>query len=254
MLFEVRHEKIKESIKTHGNVSVDELSESFNTSRVTIRKHLDLLSKEENITRVRGGAIYIQKGTTYEPNYEDKSKDYYNIKKKIGDKSASLIHDGETIILDSGSTTWHVADQIKTKRDLTVITNDLKIAMHLAKNKDIKVFLAGGIVRTNLFSCHGSDTGNYFKKINADVAFLAADAIDLKKGITNANIEEAEVKKEMIKSAKKTILVTDSSKFNKVSFTYVADLQEMDFVITDDKIPLEYIEYLKNEEIIFFLI
>lgn len=249
MLFEDRQRKIIELLERQGSVKVDSLANYLGVSKVTVRKHLDLLSKQIPITRVRGGAISSTRGTSYEPIYDEKSTQNLEIKKRIGSFAASLVQSGETLMLDSGSTTWHVAFSLLGRSGLTVVTSDIKIALLLADSSKIEVYLAGGKVRPHLFSIIGRSAEEFIKGFNVDKLFLGADAIDIERGITNANAEEAYLKQEMIRSANEVIVVTDSSKFNKVSLAHVCDFSQINHVITDKNIPKEYKGILNEKNI-----
>lgn len=249
MLFEDRQKRIIELLERQGSVKVSSLAEYLGVSKVTVRRHLDILSRQIPIVRVRGGALSNKEGTSYEPNYNKKSGKYLEIKQKIGSLAASLVSSGETILIDAGSTTWHVASSLIGKSNLTIITNDLKIALLLANSSDIGVYLAGGKIRPYLFSSLGHSAEEYIKNFNASKLFLGADSVDIKKGITNASAAESYLKKEMIRSSKEVILVTDSSKFNKVSFAQVSDFSVIDHIISDKKMPEKYKSFFKKKKI-----
>ncbi len=240
MLFEDRQKKIIELLERQGSVKVSDLAGDLGISKVTVRRHLDILSKQMPIVRVRGGALSNKKGTSYEADYNVKSGKYLEIKQRIGSLAASLVSGGETLIIDAGSTTWHVASSLIGKSNLTIVTNDLKIALLLANTSDINVYLIGGKIRPYIFSSFGHSSEEYLKSFSVNKLFLGADSVDVKKGITNANAEESHLKQEMIHSAKEVILVTDSSKFNKVSFAKVSDFSVIDCVISDKKVPKKY--------------
>jgi len=249
MLFEDRQRKIIEILERQGSVKVSDLAKYFNVSRVTIRRHLDLLSEQMPVIRVRGGALSNKKGTSYEPDYDAKTEKYLEIKQKIGRLAASLVSSGETLIIDSGTTTWHVASSLMGKGNLTVVTNDLKISLLLASTSDISVYIVGGEIRPYIFSSFGISAEEYMKNFNVNKLFLATDSIDIEKGITNANITESYLKQEMIRSAREVILVADSSKFDKVSFANVADFSVIDRIISDKKVPKKYRDLLLEKGI-----
>jgi len=240
MLFEARQRKIIELLERLGSVKVSNLARDLGISRVTVRRHLDILSKQMPIIRVRGGALSNKEGTSYEPGYDAKSEKYLEIKQKIGSLAASLVNSGETLMIDAGSTTWQVASSLIGKSKLSVVTNDIKIALLLANTSDINVYLIGGKIRPYLFSSLGSSAEEYIKGFNVNKLFLGADSVDIEKGITNANAEESNLKQEMICSAEEVILVADSSKFDKVSFAKVSDFSKIDYVISDKKLPKKY--------------
>jgi len=249
MLLASRHKKILDILNRQGNVKVTDLASYFGVSEVTARRDLDMLADQSYLVRVRGGALSNKPGTSYEPVYETKSVECIEEKRRIGAAAAALVKDGETLILDSGSTTWHVGTCLPGKSDLTVITTDLKIAILLANYSDMHVFITGGAVRPHLFSCYGQSSENFVKKLNVNKFFLGADAIDARRGITNAMFEEAPIKKDMIKSAQEVILVVDHTKFNKISLAHITDFSGIDHIITDKKMPREFIKIFEKEDI-----
>jgi len=249
MLFEDRQNKIIKMIETRGSLKISEIVSQYNISKVTARKHLKMLSKIHPILCVRGGAILDSVGTSYEPPYDTKYTINLDIKKKIGAEAASIVEAGTTVLLDSGSTTWHVGFYLLGKGKLNVITNDIKIAMLLTKTKEIELFLAGGKIRPFIYSSFGKSAEVYIRNFNINKLFLSADAVDLRRGITNADSVEAELKKEMIKASKEVILVVDSSKLNKVCLANVSDFSNINHVISDKKMPKLYEDFFRSEEI-----
>ncbi len=254
MLFDIREKKIIELLEQQGSVTVSFLSEYFDISRVTIRRHIDKIAKEITpIQRVRGGVILNKVETSYEP-LEIKSKRFIETKEKIGNMAASLIKEGDTIILDSGSTNQFIGGCLGSFKEITIITNDLEIARLVAKFPHLKTIFAGGEIRPYLFSCYGPLTENFFDNLVADKLFLGVAAIDIDKGITNTELNEAKLKQKMINSSKEIIVMADSSKFNKSSLALVTDFSNVDVVISDKMIPENYINFFTEKEIRMILV
>lgn len=254
MLFEEIQNEIIELVDRNGSVNVNELANYFKVSKVTIRKHLDLISKTKSIIRVRGGAISNKKPPLNETFYNLKRKTNIEQKKKIGIRASICIKNNETIIIDSGSTTWYLANEIVSKKNIKVVTSDIKIAMYLAENTNFDVIITGGNVRPNIFSSLGHRAEEYIKSINVNKLFLSADALDIKKGITDANQAESNLKKAMIDSSAEVILLVDSSKFNKISFSHVANLNVIHRIITDSGIPKDFRNYFNRNNIILDIV
>jgi DeoR/GlpR family transcriptional regulator of sugar metabolism len=160
-----------------------------------------------------------------------------------------LVEDGNTIILDAGSTTYALALLLFSKSRITVVTNDLHIAVKLASNPNISLICTGGIARPNVFSLQGSQVESLIKDLRVDQTFLGADAIHRDCTISNVNFEEVPIKQAMLKAAKEVILVADSSKFNKAGFVRVCDLTDIDIVITDSGLSQEIIDLLRSMDI-----
>ncbi|MBM3709485.1 MAG: DeoR/GlpR transcriptional regulator [Actinobacteria bacterium] len=167
---------------------------------------------------------------------------------------ASLVKENDTLILDSGSTNLGVGKALSSLNKITVLTNDLEIALHTAKFPSIKTIFAGGEVRPLIFSCYGPLTENYFNNLVVEKLFLGAESIDFKRGITNAQINEANLKQKMIECAKEIIVVADSSKFDKSSLAFVCDFSKINAVVSDSKIPKPYINFFKEKGIKLYLV
>lgn len=241
-----RLEKITEYINEKGTVNISELTEVFGVSKPTILRDLKKLDEQNLIIRAHGGATSVRKGTRFEPKNVIKEKEAIEKKEAIAELAENLIHSGETILLDSGSTTLMLAKRIVSVRNVTVITNDIKIAMTLSENDNIELVVIGGQKRKGVYSLIGPFAENILNHLNVDKVFLGADAVDVKTGLTNSNIDETNIKKTMIEIAKETILLADSSKFNKAAFTKIADVDVLDRIITDDGLSEGDLKMLKE--------
>ncbi len=184
-----RQREIVQILNKEGKVIVSDLAKRFNVASATIRRDLDLLNEEYKLLRVHGGAIFPNFSTSFEPQYSEKSVLNHEIKKRIGIVGASLVQDGDTIFLDSGTTAYQVAEYLSEKNNLNVLTTDLKIGCLLAANINIEVTLIGGSVRPNQFNCVGYITEKTISELNADLYFLALDGLDIERGITVTNVQ-----------------------------------------------------------------
>ena len=160
-----------------------------------------------------------------------------------------MIAYGDTSLLDAVTTGYSLACQLHTKEQLTVITNDLNIAVKLAANPKINLICTGGIARPNVFTLQGMQVVAFINDLRVDKSFIGADAIHQDGTISNVNIEEVPIKQSMIHAADKVILLTDSSKFGITAFAKVAEISEMDFVITDQKVPTKIYEYCQRNSV-----
>ncbi|AGB18160.1 DeoR/GlpR family DNA-binding transcription regulator [Thermoanaerobacterium thermosaccharolyticum] len=228
-----RQKQILNYVNEKKKVTVKELSDFFGVSKVTIRRDLNELELRGLINKTHGGALSIDNGINIEIPYIKKAELYISEKKKIGMAAAQLIKNDEVIILDAGSTTLEIARHIEKKR-ITVITNDLKIAVELACKPNITLIITGGIVEKYVFTAIGSNTVEFISKIHANKLFLGADAISLEYGITNRTLEEVAVKKAMIKAADQVILVADHSKLDKKVFATICKIDDIDMIVIDE--------------------
>jgi DeoR family transcriptional regulator of aga operon len=227
---------ILELLAERGKVGVSELSRLFNTSGVTIRNDLNDLHRQGLLLRAHGGAVKIEP-VSIDPSLQVKAEQHADEKRRIGAAAADLIKDGESIILDSGTTTQQIAKQIKGKKDLKIITNGLNIVLELLGSKDIQLILLGGMVRQNSYSAVGHFAEEMLGQLSADKLFLAVDAFDLDFGLSTPNLEESKVNQVMVRIAREVILVADSSKFGKRSLSRIVPISKIDKIITDSGLP-----------------
>ena len=231
-----RRLKIKKLLREEGSVQVSQLSELFNVSEVTIRRDLAKLEKEGSVKRIHGGAMAIDSNApifSFLSRAQEKAKE----KELIGKKAAELVNNGNTIILDSGTTTSEVAKNLKGYKNLKVITNALNIALELAENPEISVVVPGGSLKGPSLSLVGSQVIEFVRNVNVDIAFLSVQGVSLEKGLTNNSISDLYLKRAIIDAAKEVILVVDSSKFNKVGLYTVAPVTAVNVIVTDENIP-----------------
>jgi DeoR family transcriptional regulator of aga operon len=157
-------------------------------------------------------------------------------KRRIGAKAATMINDGETIILDSGTTTLEIAHQIKMKQRLHIITNGVNIAAELLDARDASLFIVGGNVRGESASISGRFTEEMLEQFSADKMFLSGAGCDLDFGVSGANLEETMVNRAMLRISREIILVADASKFSKRSMSRITSFSEIDTVISDSSL------------------
>lgn len=240
-----RRDKIVQIIKENGKAKVEELSEFFRVSLVTIRNDLNYLENRGLIHRVHGGAL-VRDYVAYDTTLIEKEKIHAEEKRRIGAKAAEIVFDGDSIILDSGSTTKEIAKQIKERNDLTVMTNAVNIATELAGCMGIVVMLTGGTLREKSFSLVGPQAEATLQEFCFDKLFLGVDGFDLGLGLTTPNVLEAHLNSTMVDAANETIVVADSSKFGRRSLCHISGLDKIAKVITDTNIPDEYLAGLKE--------
>lgn len=254
MISEERRARMMKAINEIGYIQVADLVEEFDVSPVTIRRDLETLEKEGLLIRKRGGAIRRNQGVTMELPYLIKQVENVETKQAIAEQALLMVEDGFSVLLDSGSTTFKLAEQLVTKTRLSVVTNDLYIATKLAANPDINLICTGGVARSNVFSLQGMIAESTIKNLRTDITFLGADAIHPDGSIYNVNIDEVSVKQAMIESAPRVVLLVDSSKFDVCGFAKICGLADIDTVITDKGISPEskemVLSYISGELII----
>jgi DeoR/GlpR family transcriptional regulator of sugar metabolism len=252
MLAQTRKEKIMDMLKEDGSVKVAELSKIFKVSDVTIRQDLEKLEQDRLVTREHGGAFLNTIGKQVQ-NFALANLINMDKKELIGKKAAEFIDSGDTIILDSGTTTTEIAKAIIDKRNITVITNAINIVMLLGSNPAINVILTGGEFKPPTLSLTGQKAADFFNGLHVDKLFLATAGISLKSGLTYPSLSDIAVKKAMIEAADKVYLVADSTKVGKSSLASLGALSLIHFLITDSDITEKDKEVFREHEIDFII-
>ncbi|MFI1745657.1 DeoR/GlpR family DNA-binding transcription regulator [Thalassobellus sediminis] len=243
-----RREKIIEFLQEDGSAKVVDLAKLFKVTEVTIRQDLEKLEKQDLIIREHGGA-YLKNIEDNVKNFSLVQQDNLGEKEVIALKCLDFIESGDTIILDSGSTTTEIAKKLIGYKDLTVITNALNIALMLGTEPGIEVIMTGGEFKPPTLSLTGQKAADFFKGLNVQKLFLATAGISLKSGLTYPSISDLVVKKSMIDAADITYLVADSSKIGKSALASLGALSLIDYIITDPGIGEKDKEIFKRHEI-----
>jgi DeoR family transcriptional regulator, aga operon transcriptional repressor len=245
VLNEERRRAILELVNREGRVVVPELSRRFETSRVTIRKDLEVLHNLRQLHRTHGGALPTRDRALDDPSLREKEQLHRKEKLRIAEAAAQMVSSGQVIILDSGTTTTAIARALRSFHDLTIVTNAVNIAVELARTS-IEVILTGGTLRNNSFSLVGPMAEDTLRNLSADLLFLAVDGFDVHYGLTTPNLLEAKVNRVMVEVAKRTVTVCDSSKFGRRSLSLIVPTSAMHGVITDRGITKSDLRALKE--------
>ena len=248
MLNEERRRGILELLQSDGRVLVRDLSDRFRTSLITIRKDLEFLHHQGQLERTHGGALPLRTGTLQDRTLQEKERLHRHDKLRIASAAVRMIQEGQVIILDSGTTTTAIARACKQFRSLTVITNGTNIAEELA-GTSVEVILTGGTLRKNSFSLVGPLAEESLRQLSADMLFLAVDGFDTSYGLTTPNLLEARVNRVMAKTARRTIVVCDASKFGRRSLSLILPVSAVHETITDKKIGKAHLKSLREANI-----
>jgi DeoR family transcriptional regulator of aga operon len=243
-----RRVKILEMLDLHGQLRINELSEIFNVSQVTIRNDLTHLEEKGLLIRTRGGGIKNER-VSIDYHLKEKAKRNLLEKQAIGKKTIELIHDNDTIILDSGTTTLEVAKNLAGFKNLTVITNALNIISQLIHYSNIKVIVLGGDLRNSSLSMIGPIADVNIRNYYCDKLIMGVDSINSQHGISTPTIEEAHLNRLMIDISKEVVVVTDSSKFFRRSFAFIAPITKINTIVTDSNIPKSDLQNLQSANI-----
>ena len=239
-----RREKIIDLVEKQGRVSVATLSEQFGLSRATIRTDLEALVQLGLIVRTHGGAI-SSNHSNIEMSFDVRRRLRAAEKRRIGAAGAAMTEDGEAIALDASTTALAVANHIKGRRELTVITNGIFTALALIQTPGVTVLMPGGFLRRDSVSLIGVEGRDVLDKYNFQKGFFGAKGFTLQEGLTDVNRDEVAIKRDMVRRAKKVIAVVDSSKWGRVGFASFATVEQIDCVITDQDVSQEMVDALE---------
>lgn len=229
---QARQQAILDYLQLNGKTPVDALATLFNTTGATIRKDLTLLESEKKVLRTYGSVVPITNDEIDLP-LTNKTNINLQIKKKIAQSAVQLINEGDSLIMDAGSTVLQMVPFLSTLETLTIMTNSLHIINSLVNlNKNYALLMCGGTFRSKSGSFHGSLAESTFEHFSFDKLFIGADGFDIQLGSTTFN-EVHGVSEAMCKAAKDVILLTDSSKFNRRSPNVVCPLNKINTIITD---------------------
>lgn len=239
MLLEERRRVITDHVLQHGRAEVGELSVMLGVSRMTVRRDLAVLASSGVLNRAWGGAVTPNVALSTETPYAVKRRENEETKRRIGQRAASLVGNGEVLILDAGSTTLHIATHLRGKQGLTVITNDLKIAVELASLPGVTLITPGGVAQPDSFTLLGAQTESFLGNLRVHRTFLGADAVDLERGASTRTLQEVSVKRAMMAAAGEIVLVVDHTKFGRQAFAAFCRLEESDLIVTDHDVPAD---------------
>lgn len=232
---EERQEEIINLLKVKSKLTVPELCEYFNLSAATVRNDIRKLASQGRLRRTHGGIIPAGK-VTFEPTTEYKQTVNIRKKLKIAQKASEMVHDGDTIILDTGTTTMELAKHLAKKENLTIIVNDVSIALFLENTTSSNVILLSGILRRGFHCTVGPWVTSALQNLNVDTAFLSTNSFSLTKGFMTPDIDQAEAKRAYIRAASQSVVLFDSSKIGSLSFISFATLDDIDTIITDNEV------------------
>lgn len=238
-----------------GFVRVADLAVAFGVTAVTARADLDVLEREGQVRRVHGGAVPVGTGSadalrpTREPSFEEALETSVLPKQQIGAAAAAMVTDGQSVILDVGTTGLQIARALIARtelRDLTIITSGLNLALELEPAiPRFEVILTGGALRPRQHSLVFPLAGSVLAEVHADIAFIGCNGVDVEHGVTNANLPEAAVKSLMVKAARRRVAVADASKLGAVHLARIAPIEEFDLVLTDAAAPAPLVDELR---------
>jgi DeoR family transcriptional regulator, aga operon transcriptional repressor len=234
-----RWNELLELLAAEGQLQVEEVAARLGVSTATIRRDFDELAEQQMLGRIRGGAV--AQGVSYDLPLRYKSERYPSEKRRIAEVAAALIHPGEVVGMNGGTTTTEVARALATRADLaavtppglTVVTNALNIATDLAVRQHIKIVVSGGVARTQSYELTGPLATGVLERVTIDVAIMGVDAIDPVAGAMAQHEGEASINQLMARQAGRVVVVADSSKVGRRAFARICAPSEIDMLVTD---------------------
>jgi DeoR/GlpR family transcriptional regulator of sugar metabolism len=226
-----RRQDILEAVRA-GSTHVADLAQSFGVSEMTVRRDLAELARDGKIERVRGGAI----NAPGEPPFEETVVERREAKDRIGAAAAALVQDGETVMIDIGTTTLMAACHLHG-RQITVVTSSLAVYEELVPDPAIELLLPGGLVRRNYRSLVGVLAEDTLRQLQADVCFLGTSGVDSELAVWDSTMIEVPIKRAMIGASDRVVLLADAEKFTSASLVRVCDAADVSTVVTDRPLP-----------------
>ena len=245
----VRRDRMLELLRERDFVRVSDLSAWFEVSEVTVRSDLDVLERRSFLRRVRGGAVPRSAAPTERP-FEEAEVAAAAQKHAIGRAAAQMVSDGDTLVLDVGTTTTAIAHALARRDDLTdvtVFTSSLTIALALeAAAPRLTVVVTGGTLRPKQHSLVEPLASLVLRSIHVGTAFLGCNGVDAERGITNVNLPETEIKKLLVRASENRVVCADGTKLGQVALAHVCDLDEVDLLVTDDDADPQLVSALRD--------
>ncbi|NQV14434.1 DeoR/GlpR transcriptional regulator [bacterium] len=240
-----RRQSILELIHELGSARVENMAKDYAVSEVTIRNDLKYLEQRGLIHRSHGGAL-LKQNVGFDHPLMEKQRLRMSEKRKIAQIAAGLIQDGDSIILDSGTTTFEILQHLAKKSDITILTNAVNIAYAAVSLTNVQTLLTGGFLRKRSFSLVGPDAEELLSKYFVDKLFIGVDGLDIEYGISTPNPEEASLNRIMVGISREVIVVADSSKFGRCSLSNICRVEAISKLITDEGIDPGFKHNLEN--------
>ena len=252
---EERRRKLLEYINRNNRANVMELADIMSVTEATIRRDLFILDKDGLVHRTHGGAIKrIQPSIWRSTTLQERIESHKEEKKRIAQFVVQLVKDGESLMIDGGSTTLKVAENLISRKNMLIVTNSPSIAEVLVETKEIKVILTGGEFTKGSNNLIGNAAEASLRQYRADKAIIGISGMIVDEGFFSAVPQEAEIKRLMSKNSSQTIVVTDSSKIGSQAFSFVCDFKKVSTLVTDKNISKQALETLERQGIEIFTV
>jgi DeoR/GlpR family transcriptional regulator of sugar metabolism len=244
MLSPERQRRLLHHVRVHGSGNVLDLAAALGVSASTVRRDLREMDERGLLTRVHGGASVLD--VDLEPVLSSRAAEHSAEKRRVGEAAAARVPDGATVLITGGTTTEAMLPHIAGRNRLTVLTNGLNVAYHLARYPEISVVVLGGVLRHEEMSLLGPIAEQVLAEFHVDYAFSSAFGVDPENGISGANVTEAGTDRRMLQSADQLVVLVDSSKFGRRGPVRLADVEQISCLVTDDEAPEEAVATLRT--------
>ena len=242
-----RRKKIMEQLNAHQKVYVQDLSKLFDVTDETIRRDLEKLEQQNLVKRCYGGAI-INDHTSQDISFLKRIDINSTNKKYIAKKAEILVNDGDTLMVDASTTCLSLLRHLRDKKNLTIITNSIRVINEFV-NSDYNIISTGGNLRAHSYALVGKTACDTLQKYYVDTAIISCKALSIQRGLMESNEPESIIKQQMIAQAQKTILLADSTKFDKTAFTHTCTLDKIDYIVTNKEPEKEWLEFIHKNNI-----
>jgi len=247
-LTEQRRRLILERLQEWGEVKTSELAELFSVSPMTIRNDLNALNEQGALVRIHGGAI-VREPLTNEPSYIDKANRNRAEKERIGKHAAKMVEEGMAVFIGNGTTTMQLVKHLPRNLHIRVFTNALNHASELSKYPWVEVYVIGGHLRSISLGMVGRLARQALTGVYFDLAFLGVNGISLEHGFTLPSLEEAETAAEVVRHARRTVILADHTKFGMVTHSQVTDIEGVDVIVTDSGLSDRFREEFESLDV-----
>lgn len=241
---------IEDYIYENKTVTLDQLCRVFDVSKNTIRRDLKEIISGGNFKKIYGG-VTVKDNKDMLP-FSERNIANLDVKKKIAARAAELVEDSDVIFIDSGTTTIHMIDYIKEKKNLTVITNNLEVMIRVIPYENIKLISLSGELDRNTLSFTGDTASSVLKSYNISKSFMASAGVSIDGGVTNSSTKEYDIKSTAVKRSNRVYLLTSADKFNTVAIMTYCTMDKLTGIITDGEPPEDIAEYMAEHEIELF--
>jgi DeoR/GlpR family transcriptional regulator of sugar metabolism len=248
-----RRQRILNFLREQPGIGVPDLARLAGVSEGTIRNDLRALDHTGQLMRVRGGGVPLDEQPNHSPAFAARALTHRQAKQCIACRAAKLVKDNDSLLLDSSTTVYYLACQLKDRRDLTVITNGIEAGRELAKNPSNTVILLGGVLRVDGMSIMEPLGESFLENYHIKTAFVSCSGFTPESGLTEVDIYEAQIKRKMIASSGAVVALIDSSKFGRMDLTPFAHTGQLAHIYADDNLSPEWVERLRHSKMTFTL-